>query len=77
MVTGRIPTIGALRSFVTVFFNLAPFSIELRSAPRPAVEGGGAAAAGGGGGPGGGGGGGITKQSLVKEGKIEKRIENA
>lgn len=57
-------TTGALRSLVTVFFNLAPLWIWLNRAPRFLLLGGGAdpdffeGAAGGGGGPGGGGGGG-------------------
>ena len=57
---------GALLSFVTVFFNLAPLWIEVNSAPRPAppppppdfFTPAGAVTFGGGGADGGGGGGG-------------------
>jgi len=59
--------IGALRSFVCVFFNLEPFSILFKRALRPAVFGGGVLT-GGGGAPGGGGGGPMPNM-MMKEKK--------
>lgn len=60
------PTVGALLSFVTAFFNFIPLWISLSRAPLsvffPPFDG--AGAAGGGGGPGGGGGGGGMVSSL-------------
>ena len=57
-----LPTVGALLSLVTAFFNFAPLCMSDRSAPLLLPPDGGFTGpdegAGGGGGPGGGGGGG-------------------
>jgi len=66
---------GALLSFVTVFFNLVPFSILFRRAPRPLDEGGGWLTAGGGGAPIGGGGGGPMPNIFESRGVHEANTE--
>lgn len=74
LAVGLLAVIGALRSFVSAFFNFAPFCIEASNAPLPAPPSGGVTARAGAGGGGGGGPGGAIRACCPRSQTVNGRL---